>query len=208
MNYEIKSAREASLQEIFYDRNTNKLSYKDKLGIITVIDDSNSNCASAYKTSIFENYPYAVQPSMLKTCTSIEQNSNGMFPLGEKLQGYKVGGTLSLSDESFSNVIYLGTVDNFNFGFPWKLTGMVDAFDANFGSYLQSPLANGALVTDLTSDLAVPTITLNILSEYFTGGVDFYLLYVADTLNNISATISFEIEVLTVASDTPIFTFM
>ena len=34
MNYEIKSAKEASLEEIFYDKNTNKLSYKDKLGII------------------------------------------------------------------------------------------------------------------------------------------------------------------------------
>lgn len=38
MNYEIKSAKEASLEEIFYDKNTNKLSYKDKLGIIFPLD--------------------------------------------------------------------------------------------------------------------------------------------------------------------------
>jgi hypothetical protein len=41
MNYEVKSAKEASLQEIFFDKNTNKLSYKDKYGIITIIGAGN-----------------------------------------------------------------------------------------------------------------------------------------------------------------------
>jgi len=40
MNYETKSAREASSQEIFYNKNTNKLSYKDKNSIVKAILDS------------------------------------------------------------------------------------------------------------------------------------------------------------------------
>ena len=42
MNYEIKSAKEASLQEVFYDKNTNKLSYKDRLGIVTSLEDDST----------------------------------------------------------------------------------------------------------------------------------------------------------------------
>ena len=38
MNYEVKSAREANLQEIFFDKNTNKLSYKDKYGIVKALE--------------------------------------------------------------------------------------------------------------------------------------------------------------------------
>jgi hypothetical protein len=208
MNYEVKSAREASLQEIFYDKNTNKLSYKDKLGIITVIDSSNSDCESAYKTNIFENYLYVIEPSMLKTCTSIEQIGNGMFPLGEKLQTYKIGGALDLSDESSVEINYLGTIDNLNFSIPWKLTGIVDAFDNDFGTYIQSALATGAFMTDLSTGLIVSTDLISIITQYFPGGMDLYLVYVADTINNIDATISFEFEFATVDSDTPVFTFM
>lgn len=208
MNYEVKSAREASLQEIFYDKNTNKLSYKDNLGIITVIDSSNSDCESAYKTNIFVNYPYAVEPSMLKTCTSIEQIGNGMFPPGNNLQVYKIGGTLSLNDESSADIIYLGTIDNLNFSIPWKLSGSVDAYDDNFGTYIQSALATGASVTDTSLNIIASTDLISIMPQYFPGGMDLYLVYVADTINNIDATISFEFEFATVNSDTPVFTFM
>ena len=38
MNYEIKSATEASVREIFFDKNTNKLSFKNDYGIITIIN--------------------------------------------------------------------------------------------------------------------------------------------------------------------------
>lgn len=208
MNYEIKSAREASLQEIFYDKNTNKLSYKDKLGIITVIGESGPNCDSAYKTNIFEKYPYVVEPSMLKTCTSAEQIGNGVFPLGEKIQTYKIGGALSLSDQPSANIIYLGSVEDFNIAFPWKLTGVVDAYDDDFGAYIQSALATGAFMTDVSTGLTVSTGLISILTEYFPGGMDIYLVYFANTLNNIDATISFEFEFGTLASDNPVFIFV
>jgi hypothetical protein len=208
MNYEIKSAREASLQEIFYDKNTNKLSYKDKLGIITVIGESGSNCDSAYKTNIFENYPYAIAPSMLKTCTSAEQIGNGMFPLGEKLQTYKIGGALSLGNEPSANILYLGSVEDLNISYPWKLTGSVDALDNDFGTYIQSALATGAFMTDLSTGLTVSTGLVSILTDYFPGGMDLYLVYFANTLNNIGATIAFEFEFATLASDNPVFIFV
>jgi hypothetical protein len=41
MNYEIKSTKEANKLEIFFDKNTNKLSYKNSKGIVTSIDTAN-----------------------------------------------------------------------------------------------------------------------------------------------------------------------
>jgi hypothetical protein len=36
--YQIKDAQTANINEIFFNKNTNKLSYKDALGIITAIE--------------------------------------------------------------------------------------------------------------------------------------------------------------------------
>lgn len=36
--YEIKDANTANINEIFFDKNTNKLSYKNALGIVTVLE--------------------------------------------------------------------------------------------------------------------------------------------------------------------------
>ena len=41
MNYEIKSAQTASVREIYYDRNLNKMVFKNDLGIITPLDNTN-----------------------------------------------------------------------------------------------------------------------------------------------------------------------
>lgn len=40
ITYEIKIPTTASINEIFYNRNTNKLSYKNSLGIITIIESN------------------------------------------------------------------------------------------------------------------------------------------------------------------------
>jgi hypothetical protein len=41
MNYEIKSAQTASVREIYYDKNLNKMVFKNDLGIITPLDNTN-----------------------------------------------------------------------------------------------------------------------------------------------------------------------
>jgi hypothetical protein len=38
MNYEVKSGQEASVNEIFFDKNTNKLSFKNKYGIVKALE--------------------------------------------------------------------------------------------------------------------------------------------------------------------------
>ena len=40
MNYEIKSAQTASVREIYYDKNLNKMVFKNDLGIITPLDNT------------------------------------------------------------------------------------------------------------------------------------------------------------------------
>lgn len=47
MNYEVKSGQEAGVNEIFFDKNTNKLSYKNKYGIVTALENDNSTADDA-----------------------------------------------------------------------------------------------------------------------------------------------------------------
>jgi len=160
-----------------------------------------------YKTSIFETYPYAILPSMLKTCTSVKQTGNGMFPLNEKLDGYKIGGAISLNNVLPNDLVYLGTLENTNTELPWKLTGSVTAFDDNFNNNLITALANGAYVTDTQTMLTVSS-EMYILHDAYSTGIDFYLVWGASTSNTIIAEVTFEIEFLNAdfVSGAPTFT--
>jgi hypothetical protein len=42
LEYEIKDAKTANLNEIFFDKNTNKMSYKNSLGIVTILPSDDS----------------------------------------------------------------------------------------------------------------------------------------------------------------------
>lgn len=54
MNYEIKSAQTASVREIYYDKNLNKMVFKNDLGIITPLESTNTS-NTILGTSIWAN---------------------------------------------------------------------------------------------------------------------------------------------------------
>lgn len=80
MNYEIKSAKEASTQEIFFDKNTNKLSYKDKYGIIHDIESSGGS-GSIVTDGL------SITGNGTLSSPLVSQSSRLSFSLGLKLPG-------------------------------------------------------------------------------------------------------------------------
>jgi hypothetical protein len=64
MKIQIKSATEAEIDEIFFNKNTNKVSYKNKLGIITDLlssSDIDEECLDGVENSF--DYKMRIQPS-------------------------------------------------------------------------------------------------------------------------------------------------
>ena len=202
MNYEIKSAKEASLQEIFYDKNTNKLSYKDKLGIITLLDPS-----STYNAAILDTFPFVVFPSLFKTDTTIKQTAVGTSPTyGSTLEEYNVSGVIAFNSAAYSDVVYLGTLENLEILIPKKLSGNVETFDPGSGAYINSALCNTTTAIDELAGSLVVVKNTQIVLDYFAGGADLFLIYEAGTLNDISMLVSFEYSFLTTGT-TPTFTY-
>ena len=202
MNYEVKSAREASLQEIFYDKNTNKLSYKDKLGIITLIDSS-----SMYNAAILDTFPFVVFPNLFKTNTAIKQTAEGTsFGYNNTLEEYNVNGIIAFTLAAPTDVIYLGTLENLDILIAKKLSGNVETFDPGSGAYINSALCNTTTAIDELAGSLVAVKDTQIVVDYFAGGADLYLIYRASTLDDISMLVSFEYSFLTTGT-TPTFTY-
>lgn len=152
---------------------------------------------NTYRTPIFVNFPFIVEPSMVKGTTVFEQSVDSMLPLGTKLETYKVSGVVDLQGASSSDVIYLGTFDYTNgisFGVN-KITGSV-AFDDTSGT-VESALANGALVMDDNTSTWVPLDYIVFNEDAGPNFRDLYLIYDASTATgDISAYVTFEYEVL------------
>jgi len=202
MNYEIKSAKEASLQEIFYDKNTNKLSYKDKLGIITLLDPS-----STYNAAILDTFPFVVFPTLFKTDTAVKQTARGTSPAySSTLEEYNISGVIAFNFAAPSDVIYLGTLENLEILIPKKLSGNVETFDPGSGAYINSALCNTTTAIDELAGSLVPVRNTQIVLDYFAGGADLYLIYKAETLDDISMLVSFEYSFLTTGT-IPTFTY-
>lgn len=202
MNYEIKSAKEASLQEIFYDKNTNKLSYKDKLGIITLLDPS-----STYNAAILDTFPFVVFPTLFKTDTTIKQTAVDTSPAyGSTLEEYNVSGIIAFNFAAYSDVVYLGTLENLEILIPKKLSGNVETFDPGSGAYINSALCNTTTAIDELAGSLVTVKNTQIVLDYFAGGADLYLIYEAGTLDDISMLVSFEYSFLTTGT-APTFTY-
>jgi hypothetical protein len=81
MKIQIKSAREAEIDEIFFDKNSNKVSYKNKLGIITII---NQDAVPAEYTEAIVNIPATLLLFNLTSGVTLISN----IPANSYLSGY------------------------------------------------------------------------------------------------------------------------
>ena len=176
---------------------------------MTLKDAVASGCQanSTYKAGIYDIFPWIIEPSMLATCTKIEDFPAAPTMFAANLVGYKVGGATFVNNDNYV-VEYIGTVEiNTNSSgsyIPWKTSGSVNTYGDGIVSNVTSAFAAGALVRDLgNSDDYVPADYMGIyLDEYTTGAFDMYLVVGSTTSagNIVADLISFEYESISIAS--------
>jgi hypothetical protein len=186
---------------------------------MTLADAVHAGCTenNTYKAGIYDVFPWPIEPSMLKTCTRVEDTPAFPTALPVNLQGYKVGGTIELfGDASYS--IYIGSVEVPNTGvpivLPWKTTGTVSALYETGPDpiVITSPLSLFVTVIDSASG-STSYAQIAIAAIPYTGpGVNGYdlIMFVDPTSlqtieGDIEATVSFEFEFLIDETLTPSF---
>ena len=164
------------------------------------------------KTGIYDDYPWAVTPTMVPTCTKVIDTPAFPTAFAANLVGYKVSGTYDLNENNTFVVEYIGTVENVNgnniFGLPWKTSGSVGAFvNVPFPSPFVGAFANGATIADDNED-AVPAELMTIAIDFYApDAADLYLVVASNTaVDAMYATISFENEFLDIEGETLKFT--
>jgi len=169
-------------------------------------------CPSTYKTGIYDQYPWIITPSMLPTCTRIEDTPAFPTMFAANLVGYKVSGSYDLNENDTVLVEYIGTVENVNgnylFELPWKTAGSVGAYvSVPFPSPFASAFANGATIRDDNGD-ARPAEIMTIAIDFYAPGVaDLYLVIASNTaVDAMYAAVSFEFEFLEIEGETLKFT--
>jgi hypothetical protein len=186
---------------------------------MSLADAVHAGCTenNTYKTGIYDVFPWPIEPSMLKTCTRVEDTPAFPTALPVNLQGYKVGGTIELFG-SGSYSIYIGSVEIPNTGvsifLPWKTTGTVSALDETGLTTIAitNPLSLFVTVIDSASGSTSYAQIAIAATPYPGPGVNGYdlIMFVDPTslqpiAGNIEATVSFEFEFLIDETLTPSF---
>lgn len=167
---------------------------------------------NAYKTGIYDQYPFVVTPSMIKGCTNIVDTPAypTMFPYN--LESYKVLGVVEIDQESTGGTIYIGTIETSGFAYiqgPGKITGSTQFYDTDLEYSISCAFANGASLRDNNTGISVPVEILNISLDYYSPyAADLYLVYDSLTAEagGVYGYVSFEIEVFIIPGSKPTFT--
>lgn len=182
-------------------------------------NDIKADCGltNTYRAGIYNIYPFPIEPTMIKTCTSIIDTPPSPTVLAVNLQGYKVGGTVEVfGNQSYG--VYMGSIEIPDTGqdifIQWSITGAVTAYD-NLGPDtvpVTSPLGLFNNVIDSDSGGVTYGQISFVTFPYTNPGVFGYdlVMFVDPTsfepiVGNIEATVSFEYEFLIDATLTPSF---
>lgn len=165
---------------------------------------SGQGSGETYNTDIYNIYPYIITPSMI--ASNVLVNPTNYY--GLPLNGYKIGGALDLQGEQNDYSMYIGSVESLsNYGFaPWKLSGVVTAYDNAGITYIQSSLPFGFLLDSNNSQIPTTSYIIADPYTYVDGngdnvyGLDLYFItQITGTVlpdGNISGQITFEYEFL------------
>lgn len=150
-----------------------------------------------YVSEMFNTAPFYITPTLVPTATKIINKIEGSYP-GTALVGYKVTGMVDVEDYPVN--IYLGSLlpEDMYLMMPFKVSGLVNAYDDNFGLYQNSSLASGAYFEDTDDGIAKPVELCSIATEYISATqTDLYLVVTAPAFaGDIRGTVSFEYEFL------------
>lgn len=156
--------------------------------------------ATILDTPIFQFFgpvPYVVVPKMIETHTAI----TGQTMFGNRLteKGYKIAGKIGVNTNF--TLWYIGTVSAnvpLNGDLPWKVTGVVEAFDDITGNYLQTGLSDGARFAD-TAGGTIQADFCTIMEDYNTepGSIILYLAVGSNAASgDIYGNVAFEYDIL------------
>jgi hypothetical protein len=165
------------------------------------------SCKDVYTAGLYEFDPFAITPSMIDSCLKIKNTYNAY---NYNLEARKISGAVVINNPIDS--IYLGTVEATNvlyasalFG-PAKITGMVDTYDNDLDTIINTPLAFNVYVQDDVTGNVVTAAMLITADTFAPNSFDLFLTYKADTDNPVNATVSFEYEFLFVEGSEVTFT--
>lgn len=148
------------------------------------------------KSTLFA-YPYIVAPRMKETVNTISGTS---FFFGNtlNLKSYKISGKIAVNTNF--TFWYIGTVSAnvpLNGDLPWKVSGVVEAFDDFTGNWLQTGLSDGARVGD-TAGGTVNADFCTIMEDYNStpGSIELYLAVASTTaVGDIFGNVAFEYDI-------------
>jgi hypothetical protein len=148
------------------------------------------------KSTLFA-YPYIVAPRMKETVNTI---SGENYFLGNQvnLKSYKISGKIAVNTNF--TFWYIGTVSAnvpLNGDLPWKVSGVVEAFDDFTGNWLQTGLSDGARVGD-TAGGTVNADFCTIMEDYNStpGSIELYLAVASTTaVGDIFGNVAFEYDI-------------
>ena len=150
------------------------------------------------KTPLFQFfYGYYAVPTMIKTADSLE--GPRFFGNNIKLKGYKVAGKITV-DTGTSSFYYIGTVSAnvpLNGTYPWKVSGQVETYDSNSGTWFQSAFGSGAIFTDNASGAITANSIMSIVEDYnlTPGSIELFLFVTDTSALGISGNVSFEYDI-------------
>lgn len=153
-------------------------------------------------------FDYIMVPVMTKGADTITGKSY-FFGNTLNLKSYKISGKIAVGTNF--NLWPIGTISAnvpLNGDFPWRVTGVVEAFDDNTGNWLQTGLADGANFSD-TAGGTVNTEFCTIMEDYNStpGSIELYLA-VGSSLaaGDIYGNVAFEYEIFVDESINLVFT--
>ena len=160
--------------------------------------------ATILETPVFQYFtpgppipPYVVVPKMIETHTVISGPT--MFGNTITSKGYKIAGKIGV--ETNFTIWYLGTISAnvyLNGDVPWKVTGVVEAFDDITGNWLQTGLADGARFSDSAGG-TVNAEYCTIMEDYNSepGSIILWLAVASSTAaGDIYGNVAFEYDIL------------
>jgi hypothetical protein len=187
MNYEIKSPQQANIQEIFFNKNTNRLSYKNNYGIVTPIDEEEKTSEfnvlswSAKKGNIVTGSIGTGISDFVKIPQGTLDSSNCLIEV--MCGAYKQAGSLTMqlviycnTENSLTGATLLGTHYNFNTNDIYGKT--VRTLVINDNTLTVHPTPTTLIGFDFSSPAAGSVIPFDNTTS------DFYLLF---AINNLAA---------------------
>ena len=173
------------------------------------VEDLGKTFAMHLDTTLFAYpYNYVVTPVMTETADTIT-GTNFFFGNTVSLKSYKISGKIAVGTNF--NLWPIGTISDdtpLNGDLPWKVSGVVEAFDDITGNYLQTGLADGARVAD-TAGGTVNADFCTIMEDYNStpGSIELYLAVASTTaIGDIYGNVAFEYEIFVDESINLVFT--